>query len=148
MEAIPNMAVPSSPTMVGVVALINRSHNSTVRSMVVVISSMVVISIGMLDHLSNTTSHLSSTTSHLISHNTNQSTKMRLITTHHLHHLIIRVMINISREVIQASSSRDIQFSLPSNLVRQRPTSQQPNEMLICKLNKFYRDTFKLTNKS
>merc|ERR1719309_121217 len=133
MEAIPNMAVPSSPTMVGVVALINRSHNSTVRSMVVVISSsMVVISIGMLDHLSNTTSHLSSTTSHLssttshlssttshlISHNTNQSTKMRLITTHHLHHLIIRVIINISREVIQASSSRDIQFSLPSNLVR------------------------------
>merc|ERR1719309_466009 len=88
MEAIPNMAVPSSPTMVGVVALINRSHNSTVRSMVVVISSMVVISIGMLDHLSNTTSHLSSTTSHLISHNTNQSTKMRLITTHHPHHLI------------------------------------------------------------
>merc|ERR1719402_296965 len=138
MEAIPNMAVPSSPTMVGVVALINRSHNSTVRSMVVVISSMVVISIGMLDHLSNTTSHLSSTTSHLISHNTNQSTKMRLITTHHLHHLIIRmIMINISREVIQASSSRGIQFSLPSNLVRRRPTSQQPNEMLICKLNKF-----------
>merc|ERR1719309_691300 len=146
MEAVPNMAVPSSPTMVGVVALINRSHNSTVRSMVVVISSsMVVISIGMLDHLSNTTSHLSSTTSHLISHNTNQSTKMRLITTHHLHHLIIRmmIMINISREVIQASSSRGIQFSLPSNLVRHRPTSHQPNEMLICKLNKFYRDTFK-----
>merc|ERR1719309_1909776 len=138
MEAVPNMAVPSSPTMVGVVALINRSHNSTVRSMVVVISSsMVVISIGMLDHLSNTTSHL-------ISHNTNQSTKMRLITTHHLHHLIIRVIINISREVIQASSSRDIQFSPPSNLVRQRPTSKQPNEMLICKLNKFYRDNFKL----
>merc|ERR1719309_1868222 len=91
MEAIPNMAVPSRPTMVGVVALINRSHNSTVRSMVVVISS------SMLDHLSNTTSHLSSTTSHLISHNTNQSTKMRLITTHHPHHLIIQVMINISR---------------------------------------------------
>merc|ERR1719309_290277 len=131
MEAVPNMAVPSSPTMVGVVALINRSHNSTVRAMVVVISSsMVVISIGMLDHLSNTTSHLSSTTSHLssttshlISHNTNQSTKMRLITTHHLHHLIIRVMINISREVIQASSRRGIQFSLPSNLVRRRPIS-------------------------
>merc|ERR1719369_1890231 len=141
MEAVPNMAVPSSPTMVGVVALINRSHNSTVRSMVVVISSsMVVISIGMLDHLSNTTSYLSSTTSHLISHNTNQSTKMRLITTHHPHHLIIRmmIMINISREVIQGSRS-DIQFSLPSNLVRRRPTSQQPNEMLICKLNKFYR---------
>merc|ERR1719309_1799527 len=121
MEAIPNMAVPSSPTMVGVVALINRSHNSTVRSMVVVISSMVVISIGMLDHLSNTTSHLSSTTSHLISHNTNQSTKMRLITTHHPHHLIIQMMINISREVIQASSSRGIQFSPPSNLVRRHP---------------------------
>merc|ERR1719402_402099 len=123
MEAIPNMAVPSSPTMVGAVALINRSRNSTVRSMAVVEvlinSSMAAISIGMLDHLSNTTSHLSSTTSHLISHNTNQSTKMRLITTHHLHHLIIRmIMINISREVIQASSSRGIQFSLPSNLVR------------------------------
>merc|ERR1719402_1884364 len=133
MEAIPNMAVPSSPTMVGAVALINRSRNSTV-------SSMAAISIGMLDHLSNTTSHLSSTTSHLISHNTNQSTKMRLITTHLLHHLIIRVMINISLEVIQASSSRGIQFSPPSNLVRRRPTSQQPNKMLICKLNKFYRD--------
>merc|ERR1711970_1362524 len=144
MEAVPNMAVPSSPTMVGVVALINRSHNSMVRSMVVVISSsMVVISIGMLDHLSNTTSHLSSTTSHLISHNTNQSTKMRLITTHHPHHLIIQMMINISREVIQASSSRGIQFSPPSNLVRRRPISKQPNEMLICKLNKFYQDTFK-----
>merc|ERR1719402_639549 len=144
MEAIPNMAVPSSPTMVGVVALINRSRNSTVRSMAVVEvlinSSMAAISIGMLDHLSNTTSHLSSTTSHLISHNTNQSTKMRLITTHLLHHLIIRVMINISLEVIQASSSRGIQFSPPSNLVRHRPTSQQPNKMLICKLNKFYRD--------
>merc|ERR1719402_1486138 len=137
MEAIPNMAVPSSPTMVGAVALINRSRNSTVRSMAVVEvlinSSMAAISIGMLDHLSNTTSHL-------ISHNTNQSTKMRLITTHHLHHLIIRVMINISLEVIQASSSRGIQFSPPSNLVRHRPTSQQPNKMLICKLNKFYRD--------
>merc|ERR1719309_485919 len=134
MEAVPNMAVPSSPTMVGVVAPINRSRNSTVHSMAVVealiSSSMVVISIGMLDHLSNTTSHHSSnTTSHLISnttvnHNTNQSTKMRLITTHHPHHLIIRVMINISREVIQGSRS-DIQFSPPSNLVRRRPTSKQ-----------------------
>merc|ERR1719315_59104 len=73
MEAVPNMAVPSSLTMVGAVALINRSRNSTVRSMAVVealiSSSMAAISIGMLDHLSsNTTSHLSSTTSHLISH--------------------------------------------------------------------------------